>query len=73
MAETMKLDAEKNEGFSVAGDKSISDDELSKNANGGTEMMKRGLYERLDDDIKDEVQIICSRVRNVDTHRPVIL
>lgn len=51
----------------------VTTDELSKNAMGGTEMMKYGLYERLAPDIRDEVQIICSRVREVDTHRPSIL
>ena len=76
MADTIKLNTDDQEGFVLVDKdrkKSISEDELSKNANGGTEMMKRGLYERLADDIKDEVQIICSRVREVDTHRPVIL
>ena len=48
-------------------------DELSKDAMGGTEMMKYGLYDRLPSDIKDEVQIICSRVRKVDADRPSIL
>jgi UDP-glucose:(glucosyl)LPS alpha-1,2-glucosyltransferase len=51
----------------------VTVDELSQNAMGGTEMMKYGLYERLPTDIRDEVQIICSRVREVDTHRPLIL
>lgn len=56
--------------FSFGG---VTTDEQSKNAKGGTEMMKYGLYERLPEDIRDEVQIICSRVREVDTHRPSIL
>lgn len=61
-------------GFSLGeNSKGVTIDELSENAMGGTEMMKHGLYERLPDDIKDEVQIICSRVRNVDTKRPSIL
>jgi len=51
----------------------VTVDELSKDAMGGTEMMKYGLYDRLPADIRDEVQIICSRVRDVDTHRPSIL
>ncbi len=62
-------------GFSLgeSTDEGVAVDELSKNAMGGTEMMKYGLYERLADDIKDEVQIICSRVREIDEHRPSIL
>jgi len=56
--------------FSFSG---VEVDELSKNAMGGTEMMKYGLYERLDPTIRDEVQIICSRVREVDEDRPTIL
>ena len=51
----------------------ITTDELSQNAMGGTEMMKYGLYDRLDPEIRDKVQIICSRVRDVDTNRPSIL
>lgn len=51
----------------------VTVDELSQNAMGGTEMMKYGLYDRLSDDVKDKVQIICSRVREVDEDRPSIL
>ena len=61
-------------GFSLNEDSSgVTVDELSKDAMGGTEMMKYGLYDRLPEDIRDEVQIICSRVRDVDEHRPSIL
>lgn len=61
-------------GFDLSEDSTgVTVDELSQNAQGGTEMMKYGLYDRLPDDIKDEVQIICSRVREVDEHRPSIL
>jgi len=51
----------------------VETDELSKNAMGGTEMMKYGLYDRLDPEVRDKVQIICSRVRNVDSNRPSLL
>lgn len=44
----------------------IAQDELSKNAIGGTERMKNGLAERLDPEILDKFQIICSRVRDID-------
>lgn len=61
-------------GFSLGENtEGVTVDELSKDAMGGTEMMKYGLYDRLPADIRDEVQIICSRVRDVDTHRPSIL
>lgn len=56
--------------FSFGG---VEVDELSQNAMGGTEMMKYGLYDRLDPEIRDKVQIICSRVRDVDEDRPTIL
>lgn len=56
--------------FSFGG---VTTDELSKNAMGGTEMMKHGLYDRLDPELRDKVQIICSRVREVDSNRPSIL
>ena len=65
---------EETTGFSLGKSSAgVTVDELSKNAMGGTEMMKHGLYKRLSYDIKDEVQIICSRVREVDEHRPSIL
>ena len=51
----------------------VTTDELSQNAMGGTEMMKYGLYDRLDPELRDKVQIICSRVRDIDTDRPSIL
>ena len=45
-------------GFSLGQDSDgVTVDELSKDAMGGTEMMKYGLYERLPIDIRDEVQI----------------
>ena len=64
-----KMEAEGDE-FSFGG---VTTDELSKNAMGGTEMMKHGLYDRLDPELRDKVQIICSRVREVDSNRPTIL
>ena len=56
--------------FSFGG---VTTDELSRNAMGGTEMMKYGLYERLDPELRDKVQIICSRVRDIDEDKPTIL
>jgi glycosyltransferase involved in cell wall biosynthesis len=63
-------DTSQDDEFSFGG---VETDELSKNAMGGTEMMKYGLYERLDPTLRDDVQIICSRVRKVDEDRPTIL
>ena len=56
--------------FSFGG---VTTDEQSQNAMGGTEMMKYGLYDRLDPSVRDKAQIICSRVRDVDSKRPSIL
>lgn len=68
---TLKIiDDKQDSSFSLGG---VTTDELSKNAMGGTEMMKYGLYDRLDPSIRDKVQIICSRVREVDEDRPSIL
>ena len=39
--------------------------ELNQNANGGTELMQNELYKRLDKDLLDNFQIICSRVRKI--------
>lgn len=44
----------------------IATDELSQNAMGGTEQMKYGLSQRIDSQILDKFQIICSRVRDID-------
>ena len=44
----------------------FEENEVSKNSQGGTEMMKRGLAERLPPDAADEFQVICSRVRDLE-------
>lgn len=50
-----------------------STNELSANANGGTEMMQRGLWDRLPPNYRDAVHIICSRVRELHPEKPNIL
>jgi glycosyltransferase involved in cell wall biosynthesis len=63
-----------NAGFSLSSSSNgVQVDEVSRNAMGGTELMKYGLYDRLPADIRDKVQIICSRVRDIDPDRPSIL
>lgn len=42
-------------------------------ANGGTEMMRRELFDRVDNDLLDKFQIICSRVRWIDPKKKTIL
>lgn len=44
----------------------FEENEVSKASQGGTEMMKRGLAERLPEGLADDFQIICSRVRDLD-------
>ena len=51
----------------------IEKNELDRNAMGGTELMKYGLYERLPKDLMDKFQIIPSRVRDIDPDRIPIL
>lgn len=46
--------------------------ETDKNAMGGTELMKYGLYDRLDKDLLSNFQIICSRVRDIDPSKKTI-
>jgi len=46
----------------------IATDEVSKNAMGGTERMKFTLGEKLNPEILDKFQIICSRVRDIDSN-----
>lgn len=59
--------------FTPKAKQGVTVDELSANAMGGTELMKHGLYDRLDADVRDNVQVICSRVREVDEDRPSVL
>lgn len=44
----------------------FEENEISKNSQGGTEMMKRGLAQRLPEGLADDFQIICSRVREIE-------
>lgn len=44
---------------------SFEENEISIKSQGGTEMMKRGLAERLSPDLADDFQVICSRVREL--------
>lgn len=44
----------------------FEENEISKNANGGTEIAKRKLAQLIPADLLDEFQIICSRVRDLD-------
>ena len=50
-----------------------SEDGTYEEANGGTEMMRSQLYSRVDPDLLDKFQIICSRVRWIDPKKPTIL
>lgn len=50
----------------------IHKDELSVNANGGTEMMKRWLQKTIDDDLLNKVQIIVSREREFLPDMPAV-
>lgn len=52
---------------------SISVNELSKNAHGGTELMIEGLRKYADPDLLDQVHIIPSRVRELAADKPNIL
>lgn len=45
----------------------IATDEVSKNAMGGTERMKFTLAQKIKPEILDHFQIICSRVRDIDS------
>jgi len=51
----------------------IERNELSKNAMGGTELMATALAEKLDPELADKFQIICSRVRDIDENKIPVL
>lgn len=65
----LKILDTKDEEFSLG----PSEDGTYTEANGGTEMMKRQLDARVDPDLLEKFQIICSRVRWVDPKKPTIL
>lgn len=44
----------------------FEENEISAKSMGGTEMVKRGLAERLPEGLADDFQIICSRVREIE-------
>ena len=46
--------------------------ELNKNAMGGTELMMYGLKERIDPQLYNKFQIICSRVRDINPYKKKI-
>lgn len=52
---------------------SFSNDELSVNAKGGTELMKAGLAKHVSPELLDKVHITFSRVRDLATDKPNIL
>jgi len=51
----------------------IDNDGTVVNAKGGTEMMRDGLFERLDPSMLENFNIICSRVREVDPDKKNVL
>ena len=51
----------------------IERNELSQNAMGGTELMASALAEKLDPELSDKFQIICSRVRDIDENKIPVL
>jgi UDP-glucose:(glucosyl)LPS alpha-1,2-glucosyltransferase len=44
----------------------FEENEISIKSKGGTEMVKRGLAERLPEGLANDFQVICSRVRNIE-------
>ena len=44
----------------------VPQNELDKNAMGGTELMKYGLFDRIDKNLLDKFQIIPSRFRGLE-------
>ena len=51
----------------------VDDDGNVIDAKGGTEMMKQGIIDRLDDDLLNQFNIIHSRVRNLSKDKKNIL
>ncbi len=52
---------------------SLNEDGTARETNGGTEMMKEGLLERLPPELSEQFNIICSRVREVSEDKKNIL
>lgn len=51
----------------------ITQDGTAEGAMGGTELMRKALYENVDSELLDKVQVISSRVRHIDETKPTIL
>jgi len=52
---------------------SVTNDGTAKNSRGGTELMRERLFNSMPEELLDKVQIISSRVREVDPNKPSIL
>jgi len=66
---TLKIIGNQEDEFSLG----PNDEGTYEEANGGTEMMRRELFSRVDEELLDKFQIICSRVRWIDPKKPTIL
>ncbi len=51
----------------------ISNDNIAANAMGGTELMRKALFEHIDNELLENFQIICSRPDNLDPDKIKIL
>lgn len=58
--------------FSMAPTSKMTEDGTYDTAQGGTELMNKALYERVDNSLLDQFNIIKSRVRNLDDVKPNI-
>lgn len=54
-------------------DDKIETNEVDRNSQGGTELMKYGLHERLPEELLSNFQIICSRVRELKEDKKKVL
>jgi len=54
-------------------DDKIETNEVDRNSQGGTELMKFGLHDRLPEDLLSNFQIICSRVRELKEDKKKVL
>ena len=66
---TLKIIGNQEDEFSLG----PNDEGTYEEANGGTEMMRQELFSRVDEELLDKFQIICSRVRWIDPDKPTIL
>ena len=72
MTTKLNIVSKKKKGFPLSQNKGWSKNESSVNAKGGSELMMDRLYKELPEDLRDQFQVICSRVRELEDKKRIL-